>query len=136
VQAAHEALQTFLDIALARYPCDPRQLVVLGFSQGGTMAYRFGLHQPERFAALVALSTRLPSAVLDQVPNLAVAQQLPILIQHGARDEVIEVGQARQAVEALRPLRLSVTYREYDMGHEINARSLMDLSAWLQERFT
>jgi predicted esterase len=27
-----------------------------------------------------------------------------------------------------------VTYHEYDMGHEINARSLTDLSAWLHER--
>jgi predicted esterase len=36
--------------------------------------------------------------------------------------------------EALRQLRLPVTYREYDMGHEINPRSLADLTAWLQER--
>ena len=145
VQAAHEALQTFLDAALARYPCDPRQLVVLGFSQGGVMAYSLGLHQPGRFAALVALSTWLPPALLDRAPNAA-AQQLaplcgrravrpfPIMIQHGARDELIEVGRARQSVEALRPLHLAVTYREYDMGHEISPRSLADLSAWLQEK--
>jgi phospholipase/carboxylesterase len=134
IQTAQEALQAFLDTALARYPCDPHRLVVLGFSQGGSMAYCLGLHQPQRFAALVALSTRLPPTVLERLPELPAAAQLPMLIQHGARDEVIEVGQARQAVEALRPLRCSVTYREYDMGHEITARSLMDLSAWLQER--
>lgn len=134
VQAADEALQTFLSAALSRYPCDPRRLVLLGFSQGGVMAYNLGLRQPGRFAALVALSTRLPPAVLEQIPDLTAAQQLPILIQHGSRDEVIAVGQARQAVEALRPLRLAVTYREYDMGHEISARSLQDLSVWLQER--
>jgi len=134
VQAAHEALRTFLDAALARYPCDPRQLVVLGFSQGGVMAYSLGLHQPERFAALVALSTWLPPTVLDSVSKPAAAQHLPIMVQHGAHDELIEVGRARQSVEALRPLHLAVTYREYDMGHEISARSLTDLSAWLQEK--
>jgi phospholipase/carboxylesterase len=146
VQAAHEALQSFLDAALARYPCDPRKLVVLGFSQGGVMAYSLGLHQPERFAALAALSTWLPPAVLDSAPHPAAAQQLaplcgrravrpfPILVQHGSRDEMIEVGRARQSVEALRPLHLAVTYREYEMGHEINAQSLTDLSAWLQEK--
>jgi len=133
VQAAHEALQTFLDAALARYPCDPRKLIVLGFSQGGAMAYNLGLHQPERFAALVALSTWLPPAILDSAANLA-AQQLPILVQHGSRDELVEVGRARQSVEALRPLRLVVTYREYEMGHEINGRSLTDLSAWIEEK--
>jgi phospholipase/carboxylesterase len=134
VQAAHESLQTFLDAALARYPCNPRQLVVLGFSQGGVMAYSLGLHQPERFAALVALSTWLPPTVLDSVSKPAAAQHLPIMVQHGAHDELIEVGRARQSVEALRPFHLAVTYREYDMGHEISARSLTDLSAWLQEK--
>jgi phospholipase/carboxylesterase len=134
VQAAHEVLQTFLDTALARYPCDPRKLIVLGFSQGGVMAYNLGLHQPERFAALVALSTWLPPAILGSAPNLAAAQQLPILVQHGSRDELIEVGRARQSVEALRPLHLAVTYREYEMGHEINSRSLVDLSAWIEEK--
>jgi phospholipase/carboxylesterase len=133
VQAAYEAVQTFLDAALARYPCDPHKLIVLGFSQGGVMAYHLGLYQPERFAALIAMSTWLPPQILERAPNLA-AQQLPIMAQHGSRDELIEVGRARQSVEALRPLQLGVTYREYDMGYEINGRSLMELSAWLEEK--
>jgi phospholipase/carboxylesterase len=134
VQAAYEAVQTFLDAALARYPCDPHKLIVLGFSQGGVMAYHFGLYQPERFAALVALSTWLPPQILERAPNLAAAQHLPIMVQHGSRDDLIDVGRARQSVETLRPMRLAVTYREYDMGHEISGRSLMELSAWLEEK--
>jgi len=134
VQAAQVAVQTFLDAALARYPCDPHKLIALGFSQGGVMAYNLGLYQPERLAALVALSTWLPPQILERAPNLAAAQQLPIMVQHGSRDELIDVGRARQSVEALRPLRLAVTYREYDMGHEITGQSLMDLSTWLEEK--
>jgi phospholipase/carboxylesterase len=134
VHVAYEAVQTFLEAALERYPCDARKLIVLGFSQGGVMAYNLGLYQPERFAALVALSTWLPQQMLDHAPNLAAAQQLPIMVQHGSRDELIEVGRARQSVEILRPLHLAVTYREYDMGHEISERSLMDLSTWIEEK--
>jgi phospholipase/carboxylesterase len=134
VQEAHAAVQVFLDTALARYPCDPHKLIVLGFSQGGVMAYKLGLYQPERFAALVALSTWLPPQMLEDAPDLTAAQQLPIMVQHGSRDEIIAVERARQSVEALRPLRLPVTYREYDMGHEISGRSLMELSAWLEEK--
>ena len=44
----------------ARYPVNPRKLVVLGFSQGGVMAYDLVLREPERFAGLVALSSWLP----------------------------------------------------------------------------
>jgi len=37
-------------------------------------------------------------------------------------------------VEKLREWGVPVTYREYDMGHEITAKSLNDLSAWLEEK--
>jgi predicted esterase len=47
---------------------------------------------------------------------------------------MIQVERARQAVASLRQGRMPLTYREYDMGHEINAQSLADLSAWLQEK--
>lgn len=57
-----------------------------------------------------------------------------MLIQHGSQDPLVDVGRARQSVETLRDLRVPVTYREYDMGHELNAHSLGDLSAWLQEK--
>jgi predicted esterase len=47
---------------------------------------------------------------------------------------MIEVDRARDSVERLRDLKVPLTYREYDMGHEIRPRSLTDLSAWLEEK--
>jgi predicted esterase len=44
------------------------------------------------------------------------------------------VERARDSVERLRELRVPLTYREYDMGHEITPRGLTDLSAWLEEK--
>ena len=61
-------------------------------------------------------------------------QSLPTLVQHGTQDPMIEVDRARDSVEQLRALRVPLTYREYDMGHEIRPRSLSDLSAWLEEK--
>jgi phospholipase/carboxylesterase len=134
VMAAREELQAFLQDALQHYPIDGRKLAVLGFSQGGVMAYSLGLGEPERFAAVATLSSWLPKDLLSILPDVPATEQLPLLIQHGSRDELVDVGRARQSVEVLRDLRVPVTYREYDMGHEINARSLTDLSAWLQEK--
>ena len=34
----------------------------------------------------------------------------------------------------MRGLGVPLTYREYGMGHEINAASLTDLSTWLEEK--
>jgi phospholipase/carboxylesterase len=134
VVAAREQLQKFLDAALARYSIDKQKLIVLGFSQGGVMAYSLALGEPERFAALVALSSWLPPPLLDILPDSPASEQLPVLIQHGSQDQSVDVGRARQSVETLRNVRIPVTYREYEMGHEINAKSLTDLSTWLQEK--
>jgi len=98
------------------------------------MAYSLGFGEPERFAALAVLSSWLPQDLLSTLPDVPATEQLPVLIQHGSRDELVDIGRARQSVETLRNLRVPITYREYDMGHEISARSFGDLSAWLQEK--
>jgi phospholipase/carboxylesterase len=123
-----------VEAAGARYAIDRARLVVLGFSQRGVMAYSLALTEPQRFAALVAMSTWLPPVWGEEPPADGALQRLPILVQHGSRDELVQVERARQAVESLRQWRMPLTYREYDMGHEINARSLADVSAWLQDK--
>ena len=133
ILASRHKLQQFLDGCLARYPIDGQKLAVLGFSQGGVMAYSLALANPERFAALVALSSWLPP---ELVPHLSLgdsARALPTLVQHGTEDSMIEVERARRSAEMLRQTRIPVTYREYEMGHEIRPKSLSDLSAWLEE---
>jgi len=131
---ARELVKTFLADALERYPIDQRKLAIVGFSQGGVMAYSLGLGEPERYAGLAALSSWLPKDLLSVFPDVPATEQLPVLIQHGSQDELVDAGRARQSVETLRNVNVPITYREYEMGHQINAESLMDLSNWLQEK--
>lgn len=131
---AREQLKTFLADAFERYPIDPKRLAIVGFSQGGVMAYSLGLCEPERYAGLAALSSWLPKDLLSTFPDVPATEQLPVLIQHGSQDELVDVGRARQSVETLQNVNVPLTYREYEMGHQINAESLGDLSNWLQEK--
>jgi phospholipase/carboxylesterase len=127
-------LQVFLNECLARYPIDAKKLVVFGFSQGGVMGYSLALSNPERFAALVVLSSWLPKELVSELSIKEAVQSLPTLVQHGSQDQLIELKRARDSAEQLRALRVPLTYREYDMGHEITPRGLADLSAWLEEK--
>jgi phospholipase/carboxylesterase len=136
IEAAAAQLERFIEGALARYPIDRRKLVLLGFSQGGVLAYRLALAAPRRFAALAALSSWLPPQMLAQLPAAEGRDELPTLVQHGTGDEVIAVARAQQSVEALREMRVPVVYRDYEMGHELNAESLTDLSRWLADKVT
>ncbi len=132
--SSRDKLETFLDQCMARYPIDQQKLALLGFSQGGVMAYSLGLTDPQRFAGLAALSTWLPKELVPRLGIAAGAPALPALIQHGTNDPTIEVERARDSVERLRALKVSLTYLEYEMGHEITPKGLGDLSAWLDER--
>jgi phospholipase/carboxylesterase len=133
ILSSRKKLQAFLDECTARYPIDAKKLVILGFSQGGVMAYSLALSDPERFAGLVVLSSWLPKELIPDLAIKETVQSLPTLVQHGSQDQMIEVQRAQDSVERLRELRVPLTYREYDMGHEITPRSLTELSGWLSD---
>lgn len=121
----------FLDAAVERYPVDTERLALLGFSQGGVVAMALALGNPERFKALAALSTWLPD---DMNASLtADASKLPVWMQHGTKDEVIAVTRARDSRAKLEGRGVPLTYKEYEMGHEISVDSLRDLVAWLDQ---
>jgi phospholipase/carboxylesterase len=134
ILSSQKKLLEFLDDCAQRYPIDPKKLALLGFSQGGVMAYSLALAYPERFAALAALSTWLPRELVARMKVSDAVQSLPTLVQHGNQDQMIEVDRARDSVERIRAMHLPLTYREYEMGHEIRPKSLSDLSAWLEEK--
>ena len=129
-----EALRHFVDMALGRYPIDPQRVVVAGFSQGGMMAYDLALRDPARFAGVAALSSWFPPPLAEDLPKLPEHEEFPVLVLHGTRDDRIEVERARESREALRPYSVSLTYREFDMGHEIRQDALRVLLQWLDER--
>lgn len=131
IVGARGVLEGFLEDALALYPIDPERLVILGFSQGGVMAYDLALGRPERFAALVALSSWLPDAVVQGLPESEARAALPTLLIHGSRDPMIAIDNARQARSRLEQLGIQPAWGEYEMGHEISPQALRDLLGWL-----
>lgn len=128
-----DLLREFLAQARRRYPIDAGKLVVLGFSQGGVMAYTLALGEPQGFSGLVALSSWLPDRLAAQLPPVP-RDRLATLVHHGAADPMIPVERGRESVEVLRRLGVPTTYREFQMGHEINAQSLTDLVGWLGDK--
>jgi phospholipase/carboxylesterase len=131
---AAEALRGFVDTALQRYPIDPQKVVLAGFSQGGMMGYDLALREPSRFAGLAALSTWFPPPLAEDLPKLPEHEGFPVLIIHGTRDDRIEVERARESREALRPYGIALTYREFDMGHEIRPDALRIVLQWLDDK--
>lgn len=133
-ERALDTLGRFVDEAVARYPVEKRKLVLMGFSQGGVMAYALALRDPARYAGLAALSSWLPGPLAASMPRMPEHEMLPVLVQHGTSDPMIPVDRARESRDALRGLGVSLAYSEYEMGHEIRPEALRDLLTWLEDK--
>jgi phospholipase/carboxylesterase len=119
---------------VTRYPVEKRKVVLLGFSQGGVMAYALGLREPARFAGIAALSSWLPDPLASSIPKQPEHDGLPVLVQHGTEDPMIGIERARESRAALLRLGVGASYHEYEMGHEIRPEALQDLLVWLEDK--
>ena len=131
---AAQVLRAFVAGARERYPIDPRRVVPMGFSQGGFMAYDLALSDPEGFAGVAGLSSWFPPALAATLPKRPEHERLPVLVVHGTRDAMIDVERARESREALREYGVQLTYREFEMGHEIRPEALRVVLQWLNEK--
>lgn len=126
-------LNAWIDQALDVFPVDPGKLVIGGFSQGGFMAYLLALRSPERYKALLALSSWLPVELAQAIEPKPAHGELPALVIHGTEDPMISVDRAHTSRDALLALGVPTRYREYAMGHEIRQEALQELVGWLEE---
>ncbi|MBJ21467.1 MAG: prolyl oligopeptidase family serine peptidase [bacterium] len=129
--AARGVLEAFVEDAIAAYPIDPERIVIMGFSQGGVMAYDLALGRPERFKALVALSTWLPDLIVDGLQPDPARAALVTLLVHGTQDPMVAIEKGRDSQAKLESLGIQAAWGEYEMGHEINQNALRDLLGWL-----
>ena len=129
-----DVLASFLDQATRKYPIDLRKLAVMGFSQGGVMAFDLVLRAPERFAGLAALSTWLPNDIANTIPESDALTNFPVLVQHGTQDPMIPIDRAQETRQRLQQMAVDLSYREYEMQHAICPESLRDLVAWMDEK--
>ena len=128
-------VRAFIDEALPKYGGDTDRIALLGFSQGGSIAYHLGLGEPQRWRGVAALSTWLPeeAEAVAHTTDPAALATLPMLIQHGTQDPMIALDRARDSKTRIEALGMKPDYREYPMGHQIGNESLRDLALWTQE---
>lgn len=131
--AARAALAELHDELWEETGVGPESTVLGGFSMGAVMSYALGL-DAERppVAGILAFSGFVPT-VEGWQPSLADRPQTRAFIAHGRQDPIMEVDFARRARLLLEQGGLPVTYRESDLGHQIDSSSLADATAWLGE---
>lgn len=121
----------FIDRALrqtlGRCAVDSARIVIEGFSDGASYALGLGLANGDLFTRVVAFSPGF-------IPRSDTPRQgrPDIFISHGTGDPVLPIdATSRRIVPALRADLYSVTYTEFDGGHEVTPQVATAAVAWL-----
>ncbi|WP_255991661.1 alpha/beta fold hydrolase [Chitinolyticbacter albus] len=95
-----EELFALIDKIRAVHDID--RVVLSGFSLGSAGVWQIASRHPERFAAVVAVSGRVPEAVGES--GLAALRRTPVWVFHGDADDKAPVAGAASAVSTLQAL--------------------------------
>lgn len=122
------ALHQLIDREIER-GIDSRRIVIAGFSQGGSVAYRAALTYPQSLAGLLALSTYFVDAA-NIIPHSA-NTQLPIHIFHGTHDTVVSESLGHAAKQILQSMGFQPSYSTYPIEHSVCAQEITDIGRCL-----
>lgn len=110
------------------------RIVLAGFSQGGAMALHVAWRYPERLAGAVVLSGYPVLAATFADEASAANADLPWFVGHGRRDDVVPYRSGERVRDLLVAGGRPVTFRAYDVAHNVDPDEIRDIAAWLRER--
>jgi phospholipase/carboxylesterase len=133
VRSAAGYLNAFIDAELARQHLRPEDYALMGFSQGAMTVLFTGLRRASAPRAILAFSGALvaPEKLQTELGNHA-----PVLLVHGAADDVVPVQRSRDAETALRAANVPVEAVYVPrLGHGIDETGLSMGALTLQRAF-
>jgi phospholipase/carboxylesterase len=133
VQATLPLLDAFLDAELEAAGLGPRQLALVGFSQGTMLALYAALRRAPAIAAVLGYSGVLLGA--ERLPAEVVSRP-PIFLLHGDADEIVPVQALYAAIQGLQAARLPVQWSiRPGLGHAIDPETIAHGAAFLAAAF-
>ncbi|HCS65655.1 MAG TPA: carboxylesterase [Cellvibrio sp.] len=127
--ASAEAVQRLVDREIARGVASEK-IILVGFSQGGAVAYHAGLTYEKSLAGLLILSSYFATHASASIHPTN--QHTPILIQHGILDPVVNEALGQRAYRFLQDHGCAVSYESYPMEHTVCMEQVESMSKWIQ----
>ncbi len=109
------------------------QAYLLGFSQGGIVAYYSGITHHQDFDGIIIFGSVL--FVEWMAPEtLAEGREIPVLIFQGTEDDLVPTSMAESTRDLLVGHGYTVTYREFTGGHSVPPELLSSAIDWIHVR--
>lgn len=115
----------------AMYPVS--KVYLLGFSEGGALAYNVGIRHHSLFDGVVCFGGWLDTEVIAE-DQIAKAKDLRVFVAHGWEDPAVGFEAAVRAKDLLTGHGYDVTFHAFDGGHEVPDKVLNEVAGWLKNQ--
>lgn len=129
-----EALASFIRAADAKYPIDPSQKYLFGFSQGAILSMTLALKMGNQIRGIVALNGYIPQHIRDCKTNVPV-NQVDLFILHGTEDQIFPIQIGRDNAQFFAETGGHLIYSEFTVGHDISFDEQDAFTNWFRQRF-
>lgn len=131
---SRDKISEFIDQALETYPVDPKNVTLVGFSQGCILSLAVALSYPQKVKNVIGLSGYTNKDILKEGYEKNNFSQLSCYISHGSADQVVPVEWGRKTKPLLDSLGIANQYSEFPVGHGVAPQNFLELRKWLEER--
>jgi phospholipase/carboxylesterase len=129
-----KGIQALIDREIERGVKSER-ILVLGFSQGGAVAYHAVLSYPQPLAGLGGLSTYFPTLdTNNRLPTSPANQGIDIQIYHGTFDPIVQLSLGQKAQQDLTRLGYQTQWHDYPMEHQLCYEQVQDIATWINSQ--
>lgn len=132
--AARDQVVDCIDAIIASYNADPKNVTLIGFSQGTILSFAVALSYPERIKNIIGLSGYISKDMLVQGFEKNDFSHLNVYTSHGSVDQVIPVSWAQKTPEFLKELNIECTYSEFPVGHGVAPDNFNEFKTWLDKQ--
>jgi phospholipase/carboxylesterase len=113
------------------YHVHSERIYLAGICEGASLAYRFGLQFPDRFAGVIALNGSMPrGGPLFRLPEV---RQLRVFIGHGLANAYTPLSAARNDHRLLYTAGIDVELKSYLTNHRLHPDMMRDLDRWIMQ---
>ncbi|MGB4497452.1 MAG: carboxylesterase [Methylococcaceae bacterium] len=112
-----------------------KNILLVGFSQGGVLALHTGLRFNQPLAGIVALSAYLPTLDNLKTQRAEANNHTPIFMSHGIIDSVVAIETGKATFDGLKSLGYSIEWHDYLMEHSLCIEEIEKIAEFVNTVF-
>jgi len=107
------------------------KVILLGFSQGVSVAYLTALRNPARVAGVAAFAGGFPRTSITP-EQIKAGSHIRVMIAHGTEDQQVRVEASERARDLLREAGYKVHFETFDAGHVLAPDAMRSAGHWIR----